>query len=238
MSTTPRRIIVALGLTLGLAAPADATAQYAPEALTEEGAVPAVGERMEYRVRLGRLRLGQAALAVEAQEDVAGTSAYRVALDVEIGAPMLKFEDRLVSWIAPEPFRSVAFERKDSEVEGGRRRYDFDDDVLDELAALYLMRTLPLAQGTTYEFDRYFAPDGNPLTFRVVGHESVRVPAGRFETIVVEPIIPALSAFRAEADARLYVTNDERRVLVQIETRTKAGRLILYMTEYEEGTHP
>ncbi|MDH3298865.1 MAG: DUF3108 domain-containing protein, partial [Gemmatimonadota bacterium] len=151
---------------------------------------------------------------------------------------LLRFEDRLVSWIASHPFRSMAFEQRDSEVEGGRRRHEFDDEVLDEVAALYLMRTLPLIEGATYEFDRYFSPEDNPLIFRVVGRESVRVPAGRFNTIVVEPVIPALSVFRKEAKARLYVTDDERRALVQIETTTKAGRLTLYMTKYEGGARP
>ena len=197
-----------------------------------------VGERMEYRVRLGRLRLGWARLAVEAVDDVAGTAVYRAAMDVAIGAPMLRHEDRLVSWISPEPFRSLAFEQRDPDTESGRRRHDFDQDVLDEVSALYLMRTLPLAQGATYEFDRYFTAAGNPISFRVVGRESVRVPAGRFETIVIAPVIPSLSVFREEAEARFYVTDDAQRILVQIETRTKVGKLTLYMTEYEAGSLP
>jgi len=238
MSRTLRALTVAFGVILGLAGPEVAVGQYAPESFTDDAILPALGERIEYRVRIGRLRLGQAALAVEAREDVAGTPAYRVALDVEIGAPLLRFEDRLVSWIALQPFRSMAFEQRDSQAEGGRRRHDFDDNVLDEVAALYLMRSLPLIEGATYEFDQYFTPEGNPLIFRVVRRESVRVPAGRFKTIVVEPVIPALSVFRKEAKARLYVTDDERRILVQIETRTKAGRLTLYMTKYEEGARP
>ncbi len=194
-----------------------------------------LGERIEYGVKLGRLHLGRAFMAVEAVEDLGNTPVYRAALDVQIGAAMLKFEDRLVSWIAPQPFRSLAFERRDSDAPGGRRRYDFDEDVLDEVAALYMMRRLPLEQGATYEFDHYFKADGNPISFRVVGRQKVRVPAGRFETIVIEPVIPALSVFRKEAGARLYVTDDERRILVQIETRTKVGKLTLYMTDYEEG---
>ena len=89
-----------------------------------------------------------------------------------------------------------------------------------------------------FETDRYYYPGGNPISFRVVGRENVRVPAGQFETIVIEPVIPSLTTFRADAGARIYVTDDERRVIVQMVTRTKVGRLTLYMTEYEEGTLP
>ena len=254
MSTRSRTFGIALVQAFAFAFPGGlahsrvATAQYAPEPLATEAFTPevvvsdrsglVVGERMEYVVRLGRLRLGTATLAVEALEEIAGIPAYRAALEIHIGAAMLKVEDRLVSWIAPQPLRSVAFEKRDTDTESGRRRYDFDRDALDELAALFLMRTLPLQPGTTFETDRYFSPAGNPISFRVVGHEKVRVPAGRFETIVIEPVIPALSTFRANSGARIYVTDDERRVIVQMETRTKVGKLTLYMTEYEAGTLP
>lgn len=247
MSTRSRTFGIALALTIafawGLAHARVATAQYSPEPLATDAVVSdrsglVVGERMEYGVRLGRLRLGTATLAVEALEDVGGIPAYRVALEVNIGAAMLKVEDRLVSWIAPQPLRSLAFEKRDTSTESGRRRYNFDHDVLDELAALFLLRTLPLQPGATFETDRYFSPAGNPITFRVVGRKKVRVPAGRFETIVIEPVIPALPAFRADAGARIYVTDDERRVIVQMETRTKVGKLTLYLTEYEAGTLP
>lgn len=252
MSTRSRTSGIAFALALAFAGgPARAriaTAQYAPEphaadafaleAVVADRSGLVVGERMEYVVRLGRLRLGKATLAVEALEVIAGTPVYRAALDLDIGAAMLKVEDRLVSWIAPQPIRSLAFEKRDSDTESGRRRYNFDHDALDEIAALYLMRTLPLQPGDTFETDRYYLPAGNPITFRVVGREKVRVPAGHFETIVIEPVIPALSAFRAGAGARIYVTDDERRVIVQMETRTKVGKLTLYMTEYEAGTLP
>ena len=235
MSTTSTMIGVALALGSGLMRPGIAIAQYAPAPLVPERGALVVGERIEYGVKLGRLHLGRATMAVEALDDVAGTPVYRASLDVRIGAAMLKFGDRLVSWIAREPFRSLAFEKRDPDSDTGRRRYDFDQDELDEVSALYLMRTLPLEQGVTYEFDRYYSAADNPISFRVVGREKVRVPAGRFETIVIQPVIPSLSVFRQEAGARLYVTDDERRVLVQIETRTKVGKLTLYMTEYEEG---
>jgi hypothetical protein len=238
MESRSHTIGIALTLACGLISPGMAIAQYAPEPLSPDREVLVVDERMEYGVRLGRLRLGRATMAVEALDHVAGIPVYRASLDIEIGAAMLTFEDHIVSWIASQPLRSLAFEKRDPDSDGGRRRHEFDDDALDELAALYLMRTLPLKQGATYAFDRYFSPDGNPMSFRVVGHEKVRVPAGRFETIVIEPVLPSLSVFRQEAGARLYVTDDDRRILVQIETRTKVGKLTLYMTDYEEGTQP
>lgn len=151
---------------------------------------------------------------------------------------MLRYHDRMVSWISPQPFRSLAFEQRDEDTESGRRRYEFDEDALDEVSALYLMRTLPLNQGDFYTYDRYFTAAGNPITFRVLGRKNIRVPAGRFETIVIEPVIPSLFVFKPGANARIYVTDDDRRIVVQMETHTKIGKLTFYMTEYEAGTQP
>lgn len=232
MSTRKCAIGVSM-LAFGLAHADLVSAQMAPEPFLPVRDALVVGERMEYSIKLGPARLGRAELAVESRDDVAGELAYRVAVDVEMGASILKVEERLVSWIAPRPFRSLAFERRDPDTKDQRQRLDFDRNVLDELATLYFVRTLPLTPDFNYEADRYFSPDGNPMTFRVVGHEKVRVPAGRFETIVVESVIPALSIFRSDAQARIYLSDDDRRVLVKVETRSKAGPLTIYLTKYQ-----
>ena len=234
MSTIVRGIGIGI-FALGLLLIDPVEAQLAPGPTTPEAHALAVGERMEYGLKFGRLRLGKASLEVEARDDQRGELGYRVALDVSLGAPILRFEDRLVSWIAPDPFRSLAFERRDPDDKSQRVRHEFEEDALDELATLYYLRTLGLEPGFDLETDRYFSPAGNPMRFRVVGRERVRVPAGRFDTIVLEPVIPALGIFKREAEARLYLSDDEWRILVQVETTTKAGRLTIYLTDYDRG---
>ena len=275
MQTHASTIAAVLGTALFAAgSPAATSAQVGGSGLSRPRAAPAVahaavaelpflpGEVLEYSVTVARLRLGHGSLAVEEVERVAGVRTYRVALEVEIRTPFLKFRDREVSWVATDSLRSMAFERY--RVEGSREehlRFRFDHnassydretwdpgsgifrpvpggtdaggampaDAIDEVAALYLLRTLPLEPGTVHRLDRYFDPAGNPIVFRVVGREVVRVPAGRFETIVVEPDIPAVGAFRASKEPRIYVTDDARRLIVKITTRTKAGPLAFYL---------
>lgn len=104
-------------------------------------------------------------------------------------------------------------------------------EAIDEIAALYLLRTLSLEPGTVHRLDRYFDPSGNPIVFRVVGKDKLKVPAGKFEVAVVEPDIPALSPFRASSEPRIYITDDARRLIVKITTRTKAGTLTFYLKD-------
>jgi hypothetical protein len=70
----------------------------------------------------------------------------------------------------------------------------------------------------------------------VLGIETVEVPAGRFETVVVQPIIQTKGLFADGGEAKLYFTNDERRLLVQMKSSVPVvGSLTLQLKEYTEG---
>jgi len=225
-----------------------------------------VGERFVYDVMFGPVRVGVARLQVEAVDTLAGAPSYRVAFEIEGGPFFYKIDDRTVSWIATDPFRSMQFEQILSEGSYRRhRRYafdhgaltytreDWDEDAeayrthaeeqdvpippaaLDEIAYLYLARLLPLTLGRTYRFERYFEDDGNPVILEVLRRQRVRVAAGRFDTIVVRPIIQTDGMFGEGGQAEVYLTGDERRIIVQIKTRMKVGELNMYLREYETG---
>ena len=108
-------------------------------------------------------------------------------------------------------------------------------DAIDEIAILYLVRTLPLEPGDEYVLERYFKPQSNPVVVRVLKREEIRVPAGRFQTIVVEPIIPELGSFQAKKKPRVWITDDERRIIVKLQTSAPVGPVALNLTDYEEG---
>ena len=111
-------------------------------------------------------------------------------------------------------------------------------DAIDEIAFFYLVRTLPLEAGVEYRIERYFKPRSNPIVVRVLKREEIRVPAGRFQTIVVEPIIPELGAFQAKKKPRVWITDDERRIIVKVQTSALVGPVALNLTDYVEGDAP
>jgi len=227
----------------------------------------APGEIFEYGVRLARVQIGRASLAVQGPEEVGGRSALRVSLDLELRMPFFKVRERRTSWIETAPLRSLRFERET--LKGNRRevqRYLFDQEsgryrvedltgsggpfvrgdgeqgtggmppgALDEVAALFLLRTLPLHVGQVHRLNRYFDPKQNPLTFRVLGREDVRVPAGKFRTLVIQPTIPAMGIFRPERKPRLYLTDDRRRLIIQVTASAGFGDVTVYLKRYAPG---
>lgn len=224
------------------------------------------GETAVYDVTFGPIKVGRGQLRVEALDTIAATPAYRVAFEIAGGPFFYKIDDRTVSWVAPEPFRSVRFEQilREGDYRRHRRyaldhealtytREEWDDSLgvyaphpeerdvpmpagaLDEISFLYLLRSLPLEVGRTYRFDRYFEQDANPVILQVLRREPIRVAAGRFDAIVVRPIIRAGGMFGEDGQAEVYLTDDDRRLIVLLRTRMKVGELSMYLKEYDPG---
>ena len=223
-----------------------------------------VGERMEYSVTWEGIRLGIGSLSVEAIDSIQNQAVYRVALEMEGGPPFYRVEDRIVSWIQPVPYRSLQFAQNQKEGNYRRNRkivldaeahtytrFDLKDgeyvqnsseidvpippDALDEVSYLYMVRLLPLEVGQRYEFDRYFKEDGNPATVEVLRREEVRVPAGRFKTIVLRPEVATDGMFGEGGEAEVYLTDDEYRIPVRLKTSLVVGSGNMFLTGYDPG---
>jgi hypothetical protein len=108
-------------------------------------------------------------------------------------------------------------------------------DALDDASLVYFVRTVPLEVGKTYEWNRYFLWDRNPVILHVLRREEIEVPGGEFSTIVVRPIIKAGGLFSEGGEAEIYITDDERRLPVKLVTKLKVGSVILELTEYRPG---
>jgi hypothetical protein len=100
---------------------------------------------------------------------------------------------------------------------------------------MYWARTIPLEVGRTYTFSRYFKQDGNPVVVKVLRRQTVKVPAGTFSTIVIQPIIKTKGLFSEGGEAELYFSDDSRRMLVMMNTNLSIGSLKLQLQSYEAG---
>lgn len=171
-------------------------------------------------------------------------------------------DDRQVSWVATDPLRTLRFEehlrqgdyRRDRLCRMEQEEHTYScfaqgpegawepverlqgqpmpARALDEVSILYLVRSLPLEVGKTYRFERLFEKDSNPVRIQVLRRETVRVPAGRFETIVVRPIFESGGMFGEGGRAEVYLSDDARRKIVKIESSMKLGRIDLLLKEY------
>lgn len=209
-----------------------------------------VGERMEYEVRFGGIRAGTGFMEVNAFESIRGRDAYHTIFRVRGGTLFFKVDNRFDSWIDAESLSSLRF--KQDQREGSRERerhyeifpsravYVEEDgrefpsvrEPLDDGSFLYFVRTVPLEVGREYSFDRYFKPDRNPVKIRVLRRERVKVPAGEFNAVVLQPVIKAKGLFSEGGHAEVWISDDPRRALLQVRTRFAGFRLSLHLTAY------
>ena len=215
-----------------------------------------VGERLQYEVRFGRVRVGQGHMAIDSTTTVRGREAYHVQFRVQGRVAWYRVNDLMESWIDTRTLSSLRFAKDQEE---GRRekeiRYeiyperatydqlgDEEGEVrsvanpLDDGSFLYFVRTLPLRDGDVYEFHRYFRPDRNPVRIRVLRRETIRVPAGTFRAVVVQPSIQTKGIFSEGGKAEVWLSDDADRVILQMKSSLPVGSLNLYLKSRTSGS--
>jgi len=231
-----------------LAAPAVATAQPAEHPF-------APGERLTYDVKFGAVKVGTGSLELRGIEQVRGEPAYHSLFRVKGSVPFYKVDDTFESWVATDDLSSLRFVQDQNEgsrerqrryeIYPERRSYDALTDAareqpssvnpLDDASFLYFLRTVPLEVGKTYTFNRYFKPDRNPITIKVLRKERVTVPAGSYDAVVVQPIIKTKGIFSEGGKAEVWLSDDDQRLMLQLRSKLSFGSLNLYLTSARAG---
>jgi hypothetical protein len=106
---------------------------------------------------------------------------------------------------------------------------------LDDGSFIYFLRTIPLTVCETYTFERYFLPDRNPVTIRVLRRERIRVPAGEFNALVIQPVIKSKGIFSENGHAEVWLSDDDARIMLQMKSALSFGSLNLYLTSHRRA---
>lgn len=261
MRQTNKVVVMASALVMAIAVPATARTQTVASA-PDVPATPVPfgpGESMTFQVKVGLFgNVGTGSIYIDEElETVRGRPTYVLSMKLEGGVPLMKVDDLYRSWLDIENIQSHRFHQNLNEVRYKRNRtIDFfpaerkwvrpekpsengimpTDKPLDDLSFLFYVRTLPLEIGKTYTLNRYFKEDGNPVTVKVLRREKVTVPAGTFQTIVVQPLIKTDGLFGDDGKAEVYFTDDDRRIPVQIKSRVKVLKYMnMYLQSYTPG---
>ena len=211
------------------------------------------GERLSYDVYFGAIKVGAGSMEVRGIDTVRGRPAYHTTFRLNGGIPFYKVDDTFESWFTTDGLASLRFNQDQNEGTKERQhRYEiyperrtYDDlsdqepeqssvaDPLDDGSFVYFVRTVPLEVGKTYEFQRYFKPDRNPVTIRVLRRERVKVPAGTFDAVVIQPVIKTKGVFSESGHAELWISDDDRHMIVQMKSQLSFGSLDLYLTKID-----
>ena len=219
------------------------------------GGVPVwIGEELRYKVKYGIFGIGQATIGVPRLDTIRGSTTYAAELQLEASVLGYGIDHNWYSWIDTEKLFSRRFLKDDP---GRPREYDFfpeerrvqqiqhldstwsipTSEPLDDLAFVYLARTLPLEVGQSYEYNRYFREERNPIILNVLRKDEREVGAGVFNTIVVQPIIPKSSLFAEGGNAEIHFSDDERRLVVymKVDGPYLPFNITMHLEEFQVG---
>ena len=200
-----------------------------------------VGEVLNFSVRLKRIPAGSQMMKVVEKTTLNGQSVYHLASAARTKFPFslfYKFEDARESYVTTRQFQPLRYvknivDRKykvnihiDFDIDSGKVRLSKNQKKLpeleapvgiqDELSMLYLFRMKELKVGEMYTFPALIGTKVVEIKVEVVRREKAKTVLGHLETIVL----------RSSHGYMVWITDDERRIPVKIEARTKIGKLV------------
>ncbi|MBI5474373.1 MAG: DUF3108 domain-containing protein [Ignavibacteriae bacterium] len=214
-----------------------------------------VGERLVFDVSYGPITAGEAIMAIPRYETIAGRNTYRVEfsvnslpsfdwiytvrdkyltfVDVEAIAP-LRFEQHIREATYKRDF-IADFDQANHVARTSEGNYPIPEYVHDIMSAFYYARTLSYAgmkPGDYVTLYNFYKDKSHELKVKFLGRQELEVEAGTFNTVVVEPLVKEGGLFKAEGRIVIWLTDDERKIPIRVNTKVVIGSIDVELREY------
>jgi len=203
-----------------------------------------------------QFHVGSGVMEVSSIDTVRGHEAWHAIFSVNGGTRVYHVNDRYESWMDIYTLSSLRYfqeinegnyhpERR-FEIYPERRVFVQDSEApqptvarpLDEASFLYFLRTIQLGVGLDTSFSDYFRPERNPVRIRVLRKDKIKVPAGEYNAIVVQPVIVNSKILSEGGHAEVWLSDDDNRIILQVKTKLSFGSLNLYLKSYRPSVSP
>lgn len=214
-----------------------------------------LGEFLQFDVGYGFINAGTATMEVVDLIEYNGRPAYRLLSTANSNKFFSSFypvRDRVESIFDAIGLFSWHFDKELREGKyRARRVYSFDQvnhrtvykgDTLevaayvqDALSVLYYIRTLDLKVGHTFYVDSFVDGRHFKLEVKVHRRESIKTDAGKFDCLVVEPIMQSAGVFKHEGKLTVWMTDDRLHLPVLMKSKVLVGSISAELTDYRLG---
>lgn len=114
--------------------------------------------------------------------------------------------------------------------------YDTPDYVHDIVSAFFYLRTVDLKKykkGDVIPLQNFYKDSTYNLDVKILGRETIEVEAGKFKTVVVEPLVKEGGLFKAEGRIIIWLSDDDRKIPVKVGTHILIGFVGAELTKYQ-----
>ncbi len=135
-------------------------------------------------------------------------------------------------------FKAIYAEKKYTEKKGHQEKHQewqFAPYAQNVFSAAFYMRVFSYEVGKEFKF--YVSDDEKNLMFKgkTLRKERIDTDAGSFDTIVVKPEFEVGGVFKPVGDIFFWLTDDDRKLIVRIESEIKIGTLVMDAIKIELG---
>ena len=103
----------------------------------------------------------------------------------------------------------------------------------DALSAFYSVRARDLEVGESFDIDSHVNRKNYPIRVIVHRRERVKVPAGEFDCLVVEPVMRSPGLFKHRGTLMIWLTDDHRRIPVQVKSELPVGAISVVLVDVQ-----
>lgn len=105
-----------------------------------------------------------------------------------------------------------------------------ESDTFDIYSSFYYVRHQKLEPGKSVFINVLDSKKLHRIEIRVLRRERIKVPAGEFDTLVIEPMVKPEGVFEGKRGAYIWLTDDERRIPVKAQTKVTVGSVTAVLT--------
>jgi hypothetical protein len=214
------------------------------------------GEKLTFDVKYGFVTAGIGTMEIPKIRTISGRDAYYVLFTVNTVPSfdwVFKVRDRYETYIDKEalfPWRfeqhiregkysrdfSAFFDQRKGKAKTSEGEYSIPKNVNDILSAFYLVRTMDFSKmkvNDKINMHNFYKDTTYDLDVKYHGRETVEVPAGKFDCIVIEPLVKEGGLFKSEGSIMIYLTNDDAKMPVRVKTKVIIGSINADLTNYQ-----
>ena len=231
-----------------------------PSADTSADLLPSIpfapGEELNFAVKFGVVRAGDARLAVTTGKSPENYRLVSTAKSSRFFDTFFPVDDRIVSEWSPKLRVPLEFEKRSREGKYKKdERLQFDQErglalyangrrekippgTQDVLSAFYAVRAHKLVPGASFSIPNHADGKNYQLVVKVHERDKVEVPAGHFSCVIVEPMLRTSGLFEQEGRLLIWVTDDARHMPVQMKSKIAVGSIVAELESFRMGQPP
>lgn len=214
------------------------------------------GEKFEYDVQYGFIKAGEGTMQIMPKPvKVRGRECYDVRFEAR-SLRSLEFLYKVINtyrsivdvngifpWMFEQSIREnkykydfqAKFDQFNQIAYVDKKQYPVPEYVHDVISAFYYVRTLDLSSkkaGSLINLRNFWKDSTFTLGVRVHKKAVVKVPAGTFKCVVVEPVDIQGGLFKNIGSIMIYLTDDDRKMPVKVATKILIGEVTAELVRF------